>query len=50
MEKTALVICVMKYHDIHLDRLIMKNEELEVPLKRCKELIEKKVCILIEIR
>lgn len=50
MEKTALVICVMKYFDIQLDRLIIKKEEFEVSLKRCKELIDKKVCILIEIR
>lgn len=50
MEKSALVICVMKYFDIQLDRIVFKNEELEVSLKRCKELIGKKVCELIEIR
>jgi len=50
MDRNALMICVMKYFDIQLDRLILKNEEFEVSLDRCKELIEKKVCELIEIR
>ena len=50
MAKTALVKCIMKYYDIQLDRLVIKNEEIEVSLIRCKELIENKVCELIEIK
>lgn len=50
MEKTALVTCVMKYYDIQLDRLVLKNEQHSVSLDRCKELIQNKVCELIEIR
>lgn len=50
MEKTALVICVMKYYDIQLDRLVLRTEQHCVSLDRCKELIQNKVCELIEIR
>lgn len=50
MEKTALVIAVMKYYDIQLDRLVLRSEQHYVSLDRCKELIQKKVCELIEIR
>jgi len=50
MEKTALVKCIMKYYDIQLDRLIMRTEEHTVSLDRCKELIDNKVCELIEIK
>ena len=50
MEKTALVKCIMKYYDIQLDRLVMRTEEHNVSLGRCKELIDNKVCELIEIR
>ena len=50
MEKTALVKCVMKYYDIQLDRLVMRTEEHIVSLVRCKELIDNKVCELIEIK
>ena len=50
MEKTALVKCIMKYYDIQLDRLIMRTEEHTVSLERCKELIDNKVCELIEIK
>lgn len=50
MEKTALVKCLMKYYDIQLDRLVQRGEEHSVSLERCKELIQKNVCELIEIR
>ena len=50
MEKTALVKCIMKYYDIQLDRLVMRTEEHSVSLDRCKELIDNKVCELIEIK
>lgn len=50
MEKTALVIAVIKYYDIQLDRLLMRTEEHRVSLERCKELIDKNVCELIEIK
>lgn len=50
MEKTALVIAVMKYYDIQLDRLVMRTEQHSVSLERCAELIENKVCELIEIK
>lgn len=50
MEKTALVIAVMKYYDIQLDRLVLRTEQHSVSLDRCKELIENKVCELIEIK
>lgn len=50
MEKTALVKCIMKYYDIQLDRLVMRTEEHNVSLDRCKELIENNVCELIEIK
>jgi len=50
MEKTALVKCIMKYYDIQLDRLVMRTEEHTVSLDRCKELIDNKVCELIEIK
>lgn len=50
MEKTALVKCIMKYYDIQLDRLVMRTEEHIVSLYRCKELIDNKVCELIEIK
>jgi len=50
MEKTALVKCIKKYYDIQLDRLVMPFEEHKVSLNRCKELIDKQVCELIEIK
>ena len=50
MGKTALVKCIMKYYDIKLDRLVMRTEEHTVSLDRCKELIDNKVCELIEIK
>lgn len=50
MEKTALVICIMKYHDIQLGRLVMRTEQHLVTLERCVELIKNRVCELIEIR
>lgn len=50
MEKTALVIVVMKYYDIQLDRLMLKTEQHNTSLDRAKELIQKNVCELIEIR
>lgn len=52
MEKTALVICKVKYFDIKLNRHINKNEIIEVSVKRAKEIInsEHKVCELIEIK
>lgn len=50
MEKTALVKCIMKYYDIQLDRLVMRTEEHSVSLDRCKDLIDNKVCELIEIK
>lgn len=50
MEKTALVIAIMKYYDIQMDRLVMRTEEHIVSLNRCKELIDNKVCELIEIK
>lgn len=52
MEKTALVKCIMKYYDVNLDRMVMKNEEIEVSLKRSVELINNvpRVCELIEIK
>lgn len=50
MEKTALVIAVMKYYDIQLDKLVMRTEQHSVSLERCKELINNKVCELIEIK
>lgn len=50
MEKTALVIAIMKYYDIQLDRLVMRTEQNIVSLERCVELIENKVCELIEIK
>lgn len=49
MEKTALVIAVMKYYDIQLDRLVLRAEQHFVSLDRAKELIQNKVCELIEI-
>lgn len=49
MEKTALVITVMKYYDIQLDRLVLRTEQNLVSLDRAKELIQKKVCELIKI-
>lgn len=50
MEKTALVKCILKYDDIQLGKRIFKGDELNVSLKRCKELIDADVCELIEIR
>ncbi len=50
MAKTSLVKCILKYYDIQLDRLVMKKEEISVTTKRSKELIQAKVCELIEIR
>lgn len=50
MEKTALVIAVMKYYDIQLDRLVLRSEQHTVSLDRCVELIQNKVCELIEIK
>ena len=42
----------MKYYDIELDRMVMKNEEIEVSLNRSVELINNvpRVCELIEIK
>jgi hypothetical protein len=50
MEKTALVICILRYYDIQLDRYVLRAEEHIVSLKRCKELIDNNVCELIEIK
>lgn len=50
MEKTALVIAVIKYYDIQLDRLVLRSEQHSVSLDRCKELVQNKACELIEIR
>ena len=49
MAKNTLVICILKYYDIELDRHVFKNEKLEVTLKRGKELIKADVCELIKI-
>lgn len=52
MEKTPLVKCILKYYDIELNRLFLKNEEIQVSLNRSVELINNvpKVCELIEIK
>ena len=50
MERTALVIATRKYYDIKLDILVMRAEEHTVSLDRCKELLDNKVCELIEIK
>lgn len=50
MAKTALVKCTRKYFDIQLDRFVMNREEIEVSVKRSKELIQASVCELIEIK
>lgn len=50
MDRTALVICAIKYFDIELNREIFKKEKINVTLERAKILIDKKVCELVNIK